>query len=316
MDEMTEFIEQLRGSKYIRERRFGDISSFNFTKEAFYGGHWNELTMKARGLFINTRTGKIVARGYDKFFNVGENPENTMSALEKKAVYPIEVYQKENGYLGLISWDLDKDDFFFATKSMIEGPYADNLKRIFFDSGIRTEKVADFLKRANMFDSTVTLVVEVIDPVNDPHIIEYDREKVVLLDIVSNTLEPHFTIYPLVSVKAFEFGMDVKRHVKTIMSWDEVTELERLCQHPRYADINKKSFEGYVFRDSHNLMFKLKTAYYLKWKGYRRAATRILSGTNAGVEDAFLRWVEENRAALSCDCDIIKLRNMYEGEKI
>lgn len=46
------------------------ISSYNFTKNAFQNGVWDEITTKARGLFINTCTFEIVARGYDKFFNI------------------------------------------------------------------------------------------------------------------------------------------------------------------------------------------------------------------------------------------------------
>lgn len=307
--QMHDFIDRLRSSPYIRERRFGDISSFNFTRQAFYSGHWNELTMKARGLFINTRTEQIVARGYDKFFNVDENPQTTMDAIQRKIVYPVEVYRKENGYLGLIAWDHDKDDFFFATKSMIEGPYVDTLKHIFFHSGINTAAVKAYLSQWN-----TTMVVEVIDPAFDPHIIEYSETKLVLLDIISNYLSSIYMIYPLLEQRALEFCMDVKKHERTVMSWNEVEYLKWYCAHPQSGfDAYGKPFEGYVLRDGLGYMVKLKTAYYLKWKQYRRQADRIIHGQEplSPASDLFLTWVEQHKEELA-DKSIIEMRNMYE----
>ena len=314
MYEIRELIDQLRSSEYIRERRLDDVSSFNFTHSAFYGRHWDELTTKARGLFINTKTAQIVARGYDKFFNIDENPDTTMEAIRKKVVFPVEVYKKENGFLGLISWDHEKNDFFFATKSMISSPYVDMLKRIFYNSGIHTDRVADYLSKAELFGAHVTMIVEVIDPINDPHIIEYEKEHLVLLDIVSNTIQPHFLIYPSLHAKGIEFGIGTKHHKKTIISWGEIAELDWYCKHPLYVDENKKPFEGYVLRDSNSYMFKIKTAYYLKWKLYRRNMDAILNGIQPkALANPFLSWVENNKEELT-DKSIIEARNLYEAD--
>ena len=65
-------VEKLRKSSLIREKSFGTISSFNFTKEVFCNKKWDTLTCKARGLFIDTHSYSIVARSYDKFFNLYE----------------------------------------------------------------------------------------------------------------------------------------------------------------------------------------------------------------------------------------------------
>ena len=54
---VMEVVDQMRQNKYIYEKKYGDISSFNFTSEAFYDKKWNEQTIKARGLFINTVNG-------------------------------------------------------------------------------------------------------------------------------------------------------------------------------------------------------------------------------------------------------------------
>ncbi|MDL0079662.1 RNA ligase [Helicobacter zhangjianzhongii] len=96
-------VEKLRKSPLIKEKSFGPISSFNFTKEVFYHKKWSTLTCKARGLFIDTHAYKIVARSYDKFFNLYEREESSLESLQEHLSYPVQVYIKENGFLGIMS---------------------------------------------------------------------------------------------------------------------------------------------------------------------------------------------------------------------
>lgn len=69
---VADVIISLRGNRYIQEKTFGNISSFNFTSKAFNDRVWDEQTTKARGLYIDTFKGRVVARAYDKFFNINE----------------------------------------------------------------------------------------------------------------------------------------------------------------------------------------------------------------------------------------------------
>ena len=89
----------LRESRYVQEKKYGNISSFNFTKTAFYDKVWDEQTTKARGLYINIPKQKVVARAYDKFFNINERPETKFDMLQHKLVFPAVAYVKENGFL-------------------------------------------------------------------------------------------------------------------------------------------------------------------------------------------------------------------------
>ena len=72
---VADTIIALRSNRYIQEKKFGNISSFNFTNKAFYDKVWDEQTTKARGLYLDTMKGKVAARAYDKFFNINERPE-------------------------------------------------------------------------------------------------------------------------------------------------------------------------------------------------------------------------------------------------
>ena len=62
-------------------KKFGNISSLNFTSKAFNDRVWDEQTTKARGLYIDTFKGRIAARAYDKFFNINERPETKFDML-------------------------------------------------------------------------------------------------------------------------------------------------------------------------------------------------------------------------------------------
>lgn len=124
-DSVGEWILELRRNKYIKEKQYGDISSFNFTKTAFYDKIWDEQTTKARGLYINIPKQKIVARAYDKFFNINERPETELDKLQDKLAFPVRAYVKENGYLGIVSNNPETGKLFVTTKSNPEGSYAE-----------------------------------------------------------------------------------------------------------------------------------------------------------------------------------------------
>lgn len=76
VDEHTtvdELIHILKENRYVRETDNGNgIHSFNFTSEAFYDGVWTSQTVRARGLHIDVIHKKIVARSFDKFFDLSE----------------------------------------------------------------------------------------------------------------------------------------------------------------------------------------------------------------------------------------------------
>lgn len=71
-EDMTveQFVKALESNDYVRKvHLYGDVYAFNFTSTAFYDGVWNDLSIRSRGLHIDTKENKIIARGFDKFFN-------------------------------------------------------------------------------------------------------------------------------------------------------------------------------------------------------------------------------------------------------
>ena len=85
---VKDFVENVRKNysgiiKEVVQDCDPNISSFNFTKSAFYDKKWDDIVCKARGLFIDTKNWRIVARGFNKFFNINERPETNHTNILK-----------------------------------------------------------------------------------------------------------------------------------------------------------------------------------------------------------------------------------------
>lgn len=283
------------------------ISSYNFNRNAFQNGVWDEITTKARGLFINNNTSEIVARGYDKFFNINERPETNKDVLPNTLKYPVKVYKKENGFLGLLGFDKESDSLLFCSKSEIDGVYANYFKNLLLQS-VKEEVLYEYMKPHN-----VTLAFEVIDIENDPHIIKYNKSKVVLLDIIENSVQ--FKKYPYEKVveTAELLGLQYKEECKILNNSSEVIDF--------FYEISVDNFkwknhfiEGFVFVDESNFMFKYKCEYYKYWKFLRGQVERISKGGKPKISNPFLEWVIKDKSRFNKD--IITLRKEFlEGQK-
>ena len=303
-------IEQLRNSRDIKETKLdNNISSFNFTHRAFFNKHWNELTCKARGLFINTETEKVVARGYEKFFNVNERKETNLEHLLVKFKDKITCYKKENGYLGIMSYV--NNELFLASKSTNKGVYAEWFEDIYRESNINKEKLEEYLK-----NNDVSLTFEVIDPLNDPHIIEYDKSKIVLLDIIHNDYE--FKKEPYSKVQ--ELAELINCECKTIYKeFDDVRQFHQwYIEVTDEDDLSKEDIEGVVI-ECNGIMTKLKFPYYNFWKFMRRVKEQVLHRTPVklsslynATSNYFYAWLR-NQNEDTLENDIITLRKMFEG---
>ena len=272
-DSVYQLVHEMRKNRrQIMEKRFGSISSFNFTRDAFENKTWNDLTTKARGLFIDTEKYEVVARGYEKFFNINERPATQLSNLRYKLQFPITAYVKENGFLGIVGWNHETDDLLIASKSTINGDFVrlieKNLHDVYGDDVI--ERMKQYIHNNN-----VSFVFEVCDPVNDPHIIEYEKPKVILLDIIKNQLEFEKLPYDELSVVAKEIGLEVKHHAITIDSWELFYSWYMAVTSEDYL-YNGKSIEGFVIEDSVGFMVKLKLHYYHYWKHMRSVAQAVM----------------------------------------
>ena len=85
-----------------------------------------KLPVLARGLFMDSG-GKIVIRGYDKFFNIGELPSTEWDYLEKNTEGPYFIVLKENGCMVFISSD-GNGDLYVTSKHSLISAHAEKAK--------------------------------------------------------------------------------------------------------------------------------------------------------------------------------------------
>lgn len=283
------FVERLLNDPAnIRVRDFGDISSFNFTRHAFKKNVWNDMTQKARGLFVNMRTNQVVVRGFDKFFNEGE--KERWDGYLKTVQYPISVYKKENGFLGLVGYDPSTDELIITSKGSLTGPYAE-----YAHDAILSLTTQDKLK-AYCREHEATLLFEVCDKEHDEHIIEYPKTTTYLLDAVRNGFEfQELCDYEALTALAESLGVPVKERVTVLDDEDEARAF--------IADIIRDDYvyrgehiEGFVFAGADGHMLKFKTPYYRQWKRIRallESSKPVNRERCNELESSVLDWVAE-----------------------
>lgn len=312
-------VDMLRNSLLVREKHLANgISSFNFSNKCFFNQAWDDINVKARGLFVKDDN-KVVARSYNKFFNIGERPETEMASLRENLVFPVCAYVKSNGFLTMISADPTEDGkLFIASKSTNEGDFAGYIRDV-LDKTLTTAQQEEFAEYLHKNDCTA--VFECIDPIHDPHIVEYSHPHLVLLDLVYNDFNySHAVYYTLIDV-AGHFGFYCKVLSKVIANWQEFE-----------AFIDKwaarANIEGFVFEDADGFMVKYKTPWYKNWKQARGVLQQVWTGrdidaiknikTKLAFEprlmDAIPEFVEECREQGRETCpSVIELRNWFEN---
>jgi hypothetical protein len=303
-----------------QEEPFAHISSFNFKRDVFFKKTWDELNIHARGLFINVKQGVIVARSYEKFFNLGERPETQPDALARRLKFPVRAWVKANGFLGLVGYDPELDQLIFASKTSLGSNFAGWLRDQFdllapIDSKQRRELTAYLAK-----DTGKTLIFEVIEPQHDPHIIAYTQPSLILLDIVSNV--PIFTATnPKERQKiAALLGCEVKQQAARFKTYEELASWLKLVQQFDYT-YKGQHIEGFVLEDARGFMVKAKLPWYGFWRQMRTQLEQLKAGKksrlpaleiNHDLAVSFLDFLSTKTLTELQASDIITLRQQFE----
>lgn len=312
----------LRANRYIREKKFGNISSFNFSERAFYNRVWDEQTTKARGLYLDTLKGKVAARAYNKFFNINEKPETKFNMLQYKLQFPVTAYVKENGFLGIASYNEYEDDLLIAGKSTLDSQFTQWFREMLYEkvSADNLQEMKEYIRAHN-----VSFVFECVDMKNDPHIIEYPNSELFLLDIVQNDMNFSKYEYDTMVDIADQFGLTPKEKAFEIAAWQEFFDWYYDVLKEDY-EYNGRKIEGFVIEDSVGYMTKLKLAYYNFWKfmrsisheAIRNGYIRKTSALTTPIANEFYAWVRKLHDAEDKDSipkDICTLRRLFYRDK-
>lgn len=226
-----------------------EIIANNFTREAFEKNRWTPTTTNARGLF--TRDNEVIGRGFKKFFELGQTPTATLDSL----TYPVKAYVKHNGFLAITFYDKEKDKVQIFSKGGGE-PYSTWARQIIEKLGLM-QSLKDFYTHEKYQDLSV--LFEIVDPINDPHIVKYNNVYAYPLAVVKNDMNGHVELKNAESYwgidKWLAFTANSQDELKQkIASWEQ--------QNP--------TKEGLVIY-APNKMLKIKTPFYHKAKELRGA---------------------------------------------
>ncbi len=218
-----------------------------------YPKDWTPQRVNNRSIFINPVSSQIVIRSYPKYFNVGEKRE--LPNLREEMVFPMNIWYKENGYLGLVGYDQMTEELVFASKTTTEGNYARWFQQQFWRHFRSFEEyITSYLKEHNR-----TLAFKVILPEEDPHIIQHASKELILLDIINNTQEVSFVDYEDFQSFADAIRAHRKQLYETVQSYHELEiELDTFAAGTHV--------EGLMIEYKPNKYVKWETDYYKFWK--------------------------------------------------
>ncbi|MCS5737538.1 T4 RnlA family RNA ligase, partial [Herbiconiux daphne] len=137
--EFAEYSQANPNQVQMKEQANGNVS-FNFSSRVFRSDKWNQVTSHARGLFMKEQDNgswEVVARSYNKFFNDEQRRSTEANRLRQTVTFPVQVFKKYNGFLGLIGYDKTTGEPFVSSKAVqdisTKDTYANWVKDVFIE---------------------------------------------------------------------------------------------------------------------------------------------------------------------------------------
>ena len=260
-----------------------------------------KLPVMARGLFIDS-DGKIVIRGYDKFFNINEVPKTEWDYLEKNTEGPYSIVKKENGCMVFISSDGNRD-LYVTSKHSFTSPHAEKAK-YWLDIHLKNVNKTREELSLKLVELNSTIALELCSDDFEEHILAYKPENwglychgliknVVLFD----TFDPDF-------VREFSqtFGFREVSYIKK----DTIPEVKKFCESREGEPI-----EGWVIR-SGNMFAKYKyDKPYLVWREWREITNCYLK--NGVFHNFKWRYPETEKYSEWVKKEIITNIKIFDG---
>jgi RNA ligase len=206
------------------------LSIWNYSRTCQYENKWDEITKACRGLILD-QEGNVVAKGFDKFFNIEEhNPEEIPNE-------PFEVFEKLDGSLGILFWYQGK--WILATKGSFTSDQAARAKEI--------------LKKYNFepIPKGYTTLVEIIYPENRIVCGYGDEESLVVLSMINNSSGKELDYTSLLYISD-------ETRMPVVKKYDAIDDYKTL------KSLISKDREGYVIRFRNGFRMKIKGEEYVR----------------------------------------------------
>lgn len=165
------------------EKRFHQtypLMILTYSRETVWSNLWDDVTEKCRGLIVNYITGEIVARPFEKFFNLGTSyrPETFKENLPCR---PPLVTEKLDGSLGIL-WEY-RGHIGIASKGSFHSEHAEWATE-WYVKNIQLAMAPEFT--GVIWPQGYTPIFEMICQGIQHHVIHYDQDRLVLLAMVNN----------------------------------------------------------------------------------------------------------------------------------
>lgn len=213
---------------------------YNYSPEVQFSKKWNDITRACRGLILDEDY-SIVARPWEKFFNLGE------VELKFQFTDPVEVMDKADGSLGIL-YPLPRkangrQHYAVSTRGSFHSVQAGMATLMW--NRLYASKYETILEA---LDEQYTFLFEIIYPSNRIVLDYGDMRDLILLGGVQN--ENGYYIGP--------------QHAKSVLEWDgPVVETYNFANiSEAIGSMGRKNKEGYVIRRN-NFLVKIKEPDYL-----------------------------------------------------
>jgi hypothetical protein len=249
----------------VQKHPVADLYIYNYTQRVQFDRLWNEVTLACRGLILDG-SGRVVARPFEKFFNLGE------IAGQHIPDQSFEVFEKMDGSLGILYW-LEGNPYIATRGSFVS-------EQAVRGTQILNNKYPHLLPNLN---KEATYLFEIIYPENRIVLDYHGLEDLVLLAVIDNEtgrdlplVEPLLgsidakdgatSIPPLGSIDAKDGATSIIYPVLNtsgtgfpiVKRYDGIKDIRNL---EKMEEDNK---EGFVVKFKDGLRYKVKFEEYLR----------------------------------------------------
>lgn len=229
-----------RGLLYNQVHPTLPLIIWNYTPETQYGGRWDEVTLNCRGLVTDT-DGKIIAKGFPKFFNMEEE--------RHVATDNFEVFEKLDGSFIIVFWY--DGQMIVASRGSFTSDHAVEAKRLL------DEKYPKFVKYISMNrPETYSFCFELIG--FEQIVVSYSEPDLILTGLYRNPFHNHASnLYSQWTDGFYKIEpVAVKLKIKLVkkfegLDWKNIKQL------------NWQNAEGFVVRFSNGDRCKIKFEDYI-----------------------------------------------------
>lgn len=288
----TEVSQDVQGQRRVNHKRYkvttsqGPLHIDNWKFAEFdFAKKYDSMPCHARGLFT-THKG-IVARGYDKFFNIDELQLTKSENLEKECQGPFTVATKENGCIMFFS-GLPDSTLLVCSKNLTGDLESDPQRKLkHYEQGIvavtkQLEKLGKTTRdlARDLYALGLTAVAELCDDSYEEHVVAYPPEIAGLYLHGLNYNTKEFRTMDMANVVEFAERWGFKKvDYSSIDTFSDL--MSYMSSVAALGKHNGREIEGFVIRCKRNgrdffFKYKFEQPYFL-YRQFREATLKLYS---------------------------------------